>query len=373
MKNKSLWVWAVLPLMGIAAAGLTAMWRRQARALSGSEPIIGAKIYEYSGNFPALFEAWRETGINTAFVSPALERNAEFRGLARKNGIATYIIFPVFFDAEELAKRPDLFAVTAKGDLAEESWVKFVCPTRRDFLARKIEDLRTLVRETDPEGISLDFIRFFVFWEMVYPDRTPESLPNSCFDRSCLESFQRETGIGIPAALAGTPEIARWILASHSREWVAWKCGVIAGAVKALAGEARKIKPGIRVNIHTVPWRSDDFGGAIRAVAGQDLARLAPLVDYISPMCYHHMVKQTPAWVHAVVEDAERASKAAVIPSIQVQETYIPGPESPAEFQQALIEALKPPSRGVVFWNWAALAGSGEKMEAVKAVLKSRR
>ncbi|MGA2532280.1 MAG: hypothetical protein ABSG19_04500 [Candidatus Aminicenantales bacterium] len=373
MKNKSLWAWAVLPLLALVAVGFTAMWGRQARASRGNGPMIGAKIYEYSGSFVALFEAWRETGINTAFVSPALARNAEFRSLARKNGIATYIIFPVFFDAEELAKRPDLFAVTDKGGRAEESWVKFVCPTRRDYLTRKIEDLRTLVRETDPEGISLDFIRFFVFWEMVYPDRTPESLPNSCFDRSCLESFERETGIGIPAALAGTPEIARWILANHPREWVEWKCGVIAGAVKALAGEARKVKPGIKVNVHTVPWRSDDFGGAIRAVAGQDLARLAPLVDYISPMCYHHMVKQTPAWVHAVVEDAERASKAAVIPSIQVQEAYIPGPESPAEFQEALVAALRPPSRGVVFWNWAALAGSAEKMEAVKAVLKSRR
>jgi len=371
--SKKAWAGTVLPLMVLAAVAITIMLGRQARDSRRNGLMIGAKIYEYSGSFPALFEAWRETGINTAFVSPALERNAEFRSLARKNGIATYIIFPVFFDAEELAKRPDLFAVTDKGIRAEESWVKFVCPTRRDYLTRKIEDLRTLVRETDPEGISLDFIRFFVFWEMVYPDRTPESLPDSCFDRSCLESFERETGIRIPEALAGTPEIARWVLANHPRDWAEWKCGVIAGTVKALAGEARKVKPGIKINIHTVPWRSGDFGGAIRSVAGQDLARLAPLVDYISPMCYHHMVKQTPAWVHAVVEDAERVSKAAVIPSIQVQEAYVPGPESSAEFQEALFEALKPPSRGVLFWNWAALAGSAEKKDAVKAVLKSRR
>jgi len=371
MKHKSLWAWGVIALLALVAVGFTSMWRR-AKMPAQDGPMVGAKIYEHAGSFPALFEAWRETGINTAFVSPALERNPEFRGLARKNGVATYIIFPVFFDADELAKRPDLFAVTDKGVRAEDSWVKFVCPTRRDFLAKKIEDLKTLVKETDPEGVSLDFIRFFVFWEMVYPDRTPESLANSCFDRSCLESFERETRIRIPGTLAGTPEIARWILATHPREWTEWKCGVIADTVKVLAGEARKIKPGIKINIHTVPWRSDDFGGAIKSVAGQDLARLAPLVDYVSPMCYHHMVKRMPAWVHAVVEDAERVSKAAVLPSIQVQEAYIPGPESPAEFKAALVEALKPPSRGVVFWNWAALAGSAEKREAVKAVLKSR-
>jgi hypothetical protein len=273
MKTRRSWVSVTLVLVAGVVLALSATFRRQARDSAGGGLMVGAKIYEYSGSFPALFEAWRETGINTAFVSPALISNPEFRGLAKKNGVATFIIFPVFFNAEELARRPDLYAVTDKGARAEEDWVKFVCPTRPDYLAEKIEELRKLIRETDPEGISLDFIRFFVFWEMVYPD----------------------------------------------------------------------------------------------------LALLAPLTDYISPMCYHHMVKQTPAWVHSVVEDVERTTKAAVIPSIQVKEAYIPGPESAAEFKEALTEALKPPSRGVVFWNWPALEGSPEKREAVKAVLRSLR
>jgi hypothetical protein len=373
MNTRRFWVWATLVLMAGVVLALTVTFRRQVRESAKGGLMVGAKIYEYSGSFPALFEAWRETGINTAFVSPALQSNPEFRRLAKKNGLATFIIFPVFFDAEELARRPDLYAVTDKGARAEEGWVKFVCPTRPDFLAEKVESLKKLARETDPEGISLDFIRFFVFWEMVYPDRTLESLPMTCFDSSCLDSFQKATGIAVPSTLAGTAETARWIIANHLREWAEWKCGVIAGVVKILADEARRSKPGIKVNIHAVPWRSDDFGGAVRAIAGQDLARLAPFTDYISPMCYHHMVKQTPAWVHSVVEDVERATKAAVIPSIQVKEAYIPGPESAAEFKEALIESLKPPSRGVIFWNWAALEESPEKREAVKTVLKSRR
>jgi hypothetical protein len=373
MRTRRSWVWLTLVLVAGVVLALLVTFRRQVRDSAKGGLMVGAKIYEYSGSLPALFDAWRETGINTAFVSPSLISNPEFRGLAKKNAIATFIIFPVFFNAEELARRPDLYAVTDKGALAEEDWVKFVCPTRPDYLAQKVEELRKLIRETDPEGISLDFIRFFVFWEMVYPDRTLESLPNSCFDASCLESFRKATGIAAPAAIAGTAETARWILSNHLPEWTEWKCGVIAGVVRVLAEEARRTKPGIKVNLHAVPWRRDDFGGAAKAIAGQDLALLAPLTDYISPMCYHHMVKQTPAWVHSVVEDVERSTKAAVIPSIQVKEAYIPGPESASEFREALTESLKPPSRGVVFWNWAALEGSPEKREAVKAVLRSLR
>jgi hypothetical protein len=363
-----------LSLMFFAAPAPSSAEGLGARGPGGSGIMVGAKIYEYSGDFARLFEAWREVGVNTAFVSPALASNPEFRALAKKNGVAMFIIFPVFFDDEELAAHPDLYAVTDRGRRAEDDWVKFVCPTRSDYLARKVEELGTLVRETDPEGVSLDFIRFFVFWEMIGPERTLESLPNSCFDPSCLESFRKATGIALPANPAGPAETARWILARHLREWTDWKCGVIADAVRRLAGEARRIKPGVKVNIHTVPWRSGDFGGAIRIVAGQDLARLAPLVDYISPMCYHHMVRRTPAWVHSVVEDAAKSAKTALlIPSIQVKEAYITAPESPAEFREALVEALKPPSRGVVFWNWATLAESAEKVEAVKSVLGARR
>lgn len=341
----------------------------QAAAGTQAAPMVGVKIYEYTGSFPELFAKWRTVGVNTVFVSASLGAVPEFKALAKKNGVTTFLIFPVFFGGPELEKRPDLYAIKADGTRAEDDWVKFACPTREEYRAAKIEELRRAVRDVDPDVLSLDFMRFFVFWEKVYPDRTPGSLPNTCFDASCLAAFQKEMKVALPAGLPDTAASAKWILANRAADWTEWKCRTIAGMVRTLVGEARKIKPSIRINVHTVPWRKDDFGGAGRAIAGQDLERLAPLVDFISPMAYHHMVRRTPEWVHAVTQDAFDRTGGRVLPSIQVDKAYIEDPYTLEEFKGALTEALKPPSAGVVFWSWDALNKSPERMEAVRALV----
>jgi hypothetical protein len=331
------------------------------------EPVLGVKIYEHPGPFEPLVRGWRELGVNTVFAGEKLARDAGFRALLRQNGIALFVIYPVFQDPEALKARPELAAVTSEGLKARDEWVEFVCPSRDDFVREKADHLRELVAACDPEAVSLDFIRDFVFWEKVYPDRAPASLPQTCFCPVCLESFSRETGIALPEGLGGAPAAARWILANHADQWTEWKCGVIARAVETLATAARRSKPGILVNVHTVPWKADDFGGAARAVAGQDAARLSRQADLLSPMAYHHMVLRPPAWVHEVVADLAARSRAPILPSIQVAEAYVDKPLAPAEFQAALEEALKPPSLGVVLWNWDALDRSAEKKEIFRA------
>lgn len=336
------------------------------------DPMIGVKIYEYGGDLAALFAEWRSLGINAAFVSPDLAAGGELRALARRNGVLVFLILPVFFNPEKLKKDPGLYALTDRGEKAKEDWVEFVCPTRADYLGRRVEWIKSLVRDLDPDGISLDFIRFFVFWEMIHPERTPESIPSACFDTSCLEKFQKETGIVLPGGLDGTAAAARWIKARHAPEWTAWKCRVIARAVESIVAAAKAVKPGLIINLHSVPWRRQDFGGAIKAVAGQDLSALGTLVDMVSPMCYWHMLKRQPPWIRQVVEDAYSQTRGAVVPSIQVGNAYIRDPLSLEEFKDALEEALRRPSKGVIFWNWDALAREPEKMAAVEARLKGR-
>lgn len=332
------------------------------------EPVLGVKIYEHPGPFEPLVREWRGLGVNTVFAGEKLATDAGFRSLLRRNGVALFIIYPVFQDPEALKARPGLAAVTSEGLKARDEWVEFVCPSREDFVREKAERLRELVAACDPEAVSLDFIRDFVFWEKVHPDRDPASLPQTCFCPVCLERFSRETGIALPAALRTAPDAARWILGNHADGWTEWKCGVIARAVETLAAAARRSKPGVLVNVHTVPWKADDFGGAVRAVAGQDAARLSRPADLLSPMAYHHMVLRPPAWVHEVVAELASRSRAPLLPSVQVAEAYIDKPLPAEEFRAALEAALEPPSLGVVLWNWDALERSAEKKDILRAV-----
>lgn len=341
---------------------------------NANDALIGVKIYQVDEAKPIqdLFEEWNTLGINTAFVSEELLADPEFRELAHANSVKLFVILPIFYAPEKLEKRPELYAVTKDGSRAENDWVKFVCPTREEYNRERKDELVKLIRDYDPDGISLDFIRFFVFWEKVYPEDTLESLPDSCFDDSCLKKFQAEKGIQIPDHLTSVQEIAAWITANYRQEWADWKCSIINGMVGSIAREARQIKPDILINIHMVPWRENDYSGAQRSIAGQDPAALAAFSDYLSPMCYFHMLKRKPSWVNSVVNDLKERSSAKILPSIQVAKAYLDTEVSPADFREALTEALKPPSSGVVFWSWDALQKSPEKREIVREVIDSK-
>ncbi|NQU87916.1 MAG: hypothetical protein HQ541_19375 [Mariniphaga sp.] len=336
-----------------------------------SDIIIGVKIYNYGEDLNGLFEEWDQIGINTVFTSEELFTRKGFRSNAEKFKIKTFIITPVFFDSEFLAENSEYYAVTDKGERAIDDWVEFVCPSREDYRKQKIESIKRIVKDLDPDGISIDFIRHFVFWEMVYPERTLSSLDNTCFDSICLNRFQLETNFELPVTLNSEQEKAIWIRENKLDSWIDWKCGLITGMIEEIVSEVKKIKPDILINTHIVPWRENDFEGAIKNIAGQDIRRIEPIVDYLSPMTYVHMVKQDPEWVNSVVSDFYKQTNGNILPSIQVKEAYLNDTLTISEFEKTLRSALKPPSKGVVFWSWEQFDIDVEKKELVKMILNS--
>jgi len=314
--------------------------------------IIGVKIYEYEGDAGELVSQWVDMGINTAFVSTTLAADTAFRQVLKQNNIAVFVIFPVFQDPEALKSDSTLFAITDKGARAKDDWVEFVCPSRTAFRRQKVSAMAQLIRDTDPEGVSLDFIRQFVFWEMVYPDRAAESIDRACFCDSCLTGFTAMYDYHIPDTCTTTPQKAGFVLSHYAVAYNDYRTGLIASMVKELALQAKALKPTIRINVHAVPWRNGDFGDANTAVAGQDLKKIAPFADYISPMCYSQMLKRDARWITSVVSAMNRSAPGKILPSIQVYPYYIDTPFDADDFRKCVKAALSDSSMGVVFWSW---------------------
>jgi Polysaccharide deacetylase len=337
-------------------------------------PLIGVKIYRHDGELDPLFRSFDELGIGAVFASEALAEAPGFRAKAREHGVDLFLIEPVFYNPEAVKQDPTLVAITAQGTPARDEWVEFVCPSRPEYRARRVREIAEAVKRIRPDGLSLDFLRHFVFWEKVPIAAAHDSFPNTCFCDRCVVAFARKAGLTIPPEAVGNPRAAAsWILAGHEAAWTEWKVDLIDSMTAELVAAARKEKPDLEVALHAVPWRRHDYGGAVLRIAGQDDERLGKRLDYLSPMTYSHMLRRPPRWIRSVVRTLAATSQARILPSIQVQEAYRPGePLSADEFAEELREALRPPSAGVVLWSWDGLSAEPEKQRALRAVLAER-
>jgi len=164
---------------------------------------------------------------------------------------------------------------------------------------------------------------------------------------------------------------AIWISANAADAWVLFKTETITSMAVEIAEAVREIDPDILINLHIVPWRRDDYDGAIARVAGQDLAALSEFADYLSPMAYSFMLHRPPEWVASVVEDIDWVADCPVLPSIQVSPAYREGEAFlGAEFEAALRAALQPPSAGVVLWSWDHIEADAERAGIIRGVVQ---
>lgn len=330
--------------------------------------IIGVKIYQYNKDFKELVETWNDIGINTAFISVELAANKEFRQVLKENGIPAYIISPVFYNPEALKLDSGLYAIINDGRIAKDGWVNFVCPSRKDYRNEQMKRIANTVDELDPEGISIDFIRQFIYWEKVFPEQDSKSINKACFCDSCLDGFSETTKIKLPKEFVHASQKADYILQNYLDLWNDYRTDLIASMIQEIVEEVKRIKPALKTVVHAVPWRDVDFDGANITVAAQDLRKISPLVDHISPMCYSQMLKRDPEWISSVVRDMDGKAKGQVLPSIQVYNYDEHFTEE--SFKNSIIESLSSPSLGVVFWSWPLIEAEPSKIELIKELLE---
>lgn len=356
-----------LVLTQILALALTLLFAGCSRE---EDPVIGVKIYEYNKDFGRLVEQWKELSVNTAFVSAGLAVDPEFRESVKKENIGVFVISPVFYNPQALQEDSSLYAITSEGRRAVDSWVEFVCPSREEYRERRKNEIVKFVRDHSPDGVSIDFIRHFVFWEMIYPDRDPTTIERSCYCNHCLRSFLETIGGRMPSDLVATVDKARYIDSNYGQQWNIWRTGLITSMVRDISQGVREVDPSITIVVHALPWRDSDFDGAIIRIGGQDLMELARHADYIKPMLYSQMLRREPGWISDVVVELDGRIPGKILPSIQVDVAYIDDQFTPGDFRQCVIESLREPSRGVVYWNWDALENDPDRFRS--AILKRK-
>ncbi len=214
------------------------------------------------------------------------------------------------------------------------------------------------------DGIWLDFIRWPCRWEKPSPQ-----LLQTSFDSFTLESFQRDTGIRIPAEFEAIADRARWILRYHREDWTEWKCQQIIEFVRQVRDIVKRTPRRILLGLFSVQWRSTDFDGAIRHIIAQDYRGLSAHVDVFSPMVYHKLCGRNVPWIAQVTNWARKETGKPVWPIVQAVDE--PEPLKPQEFRRALRTALMASgSEGVIVFNLSHL--SPEKIKMVKEVFGER-
>lgn len=305
----------------------------------------GVKLYDPQYCTGGNLDLMEECGFNTVFLGRgALER--EFVNELSRRGFFWNIVEPVFLLQED---DPFDLATLADGKPAQDSWVRFACPTDPEHIksvsTRILDDIRTY----DPPGISLDFMRFFQFWEMTDPNAPPESLPSSCYCSRCVSQSRLFRSAGI------------------------WRQSVISSTARSLSSLIREASGAIMIGIHCVPWTQEMFNGAVREIIGQSCDELAEIGDYLTPMIYHHMMRRPPSYIRDLMHDLSDNQRCShVLPSIQVRQAYREDVMPPEEFEKALGYALETSSEGVVLYKWEDIAEDSIRLDIVRSVLAGK-
>jgi hypothetical protein len=324
----------------------------------------------------------QETYLSSgASVSVAADR--AWSDALRAAGLRVHQTTALFFDPGLLQSLPDARPVDANGDPhVGFDWYLGVCPTHDGYLAAKIDRLRRVAAELEPDGLFLSFTRYPGFWENWVPDYAFTNADRFCFCPRCRARFAEDLGIELPPGDVATQ--ARVILAEHGAVWTAWRARRIVAVVDRIAAAVRAARPQIEIMLNTLPFPASDFAGldARREIAAQDLGMLRGSVDRFELMTYLQILGRPDPWLEMVVADARRSvPDRPLYCTLQVAPLYTDGVhagrgragEITAEaLDRSARAALDAGADGLVFYHWTDFlvdeAEGGRKRAVLRAL-----
>ncbi len=338
--------------------------------------ILGAKVYRGGRNPQQLIGLARNLGVNTLFVGDELAGSSEFRTQCAQAGLKYFLIIRTFNDPEAAAEDATLVSVDREGKPARRDGDVMICPSRSDFRQKKMQRIKAEIERLHPDGLALDYFRYFIYWEGIDPQRGPEDFPAYCFDASCVREFLRSTKLRLCAGVPLDSEsvsrkLSDEIWLRHRDEWYRWRTRRMAENAREFTEFIHRNSPGLPIVLHAVPWSRNEFDGARQKIVGQDLRLLAPYFDYVSPMEYSALTHRDAGWVAELNRRLRKEVPAAkLLPSIEVGPD---GPEFPPlspERYQSDLSAARSAAAGVVLYHLELLIGDPQKQAITKRLFQ---
>jgi hypothetical protein len=294
-------------------------------------------------------------------VSPATD--LAWSNALRAEGLRVYQTSALFFDPDLLQTFPDARPIDANGNPHRGfDWYLGVCPTHEGYLATKIERLRRVAAEFEPDGLFLSFTRYPGFWENWVPDYAITRADRFCFCPRCRARFAADLDIELPAG--GVAAQAGYILEEHGSAWISWRAARIVEAIDRIATVVRGERPGAEIMLNTLAFPASDFDGldARRAIAAQDLTMLRDVVDRFELMTYLQILNRSDDWLEPVMADARHdAPDRPLLCTLQVAPLYTDGIHAgrgraekitAGDLDRTARAALAAGADGLVFYHW---------------------
>ena len=333
-------------------------------------PVV-PKVMEIRGIYGRPDPFWRKNfrldqlGVNAVFIHGG-SINENILEQAKAEGTKVFAEFATLNGKNYVDKHPEAWAIDKNGNKAEPaSWFMGVCPNEPGFRQHRMDELTSLLRKFNLDGIWMDYLHWHVQFEEPVP-----ILPETCFCENCLAGFQSASGITIPQG--STAKKAEWILLNHDSAWRNWRCSVIVVWVQDIKLILSRERPGALLGLFHCPWEDNEFNGARRRNLGLDYEMLSKEVDVFSPMLYHGRMGRSPEWVKENLEwfSARLNIQAGKFPKVWpiVQAYNNPNIISAGEFEMVLRYASAAQATGVMMFTSNSVAEDEQKIEAMKKV-----
>jgi len=290
-----------------------------------------------------IVEAARGIGITDLFVQaydadqgPIFGRNRPhddfFNGMideAHRVNIRVHAWFPICFDLARLRQHPEWGMMDSNGTRSE-AWV---CPATVPWRLELLATLKSLLDSYGVDGVHLDFIRF----------------PNAevCQCPTCRANLSRRAQMNWPLGLelSRKPEL-RQVFWDYRTE-------LIREVTEMISRRVHEIESRLEVSASLKPDGAINFDGV--RVYGQSYERLAPLLDFITPMAYHQLELRPIEWAKAVEISGQWRTGATPI-WIGIQAYQEPG-RPPIDLDEfgSLLESVRKGSAGVALFSYAPL------------------